>query len=63
MNCGEITLQAAPASVGITLTAAPNNVGLTLKGCDMGSTIYEHFAPSDADDFLTANNIQFIVLR
>lgn len=63
MNCGEITLIAAPLAVNIALGIAPDAVSMTLKGCDMGETRYEHFAPSDADDFLTANNKQFVVVR
>lgn len=63
MNCGEITLTAAPLAVNITLGIASNAVSMTLKGCDMGETRYEHFAPSDADDLITANNKQFVVVR
>ena len=63
MNCGEITLIAAPLAVNITLGIAPDAVNMTLKGCDMGETRYEHFAPSDADNFITANNKQFVVVR
>ena len=63
MNCGVITLNAAPLAVNIMLGISSNAVTMTLKGCDMGETRYEHFAPSDADDFLTANNKQFVVVR
>ena len=63
MNCGEITLIAAPLAVNITLGIAPDAVNMTLKGCDMGETRYEHFAPSDADDFYTSSNKQFVVVR
>ena len=63
MRCGEIMLNAAPLAVNIMLGIAPDAVNMTLKGCDMGETRYEHFAPSDADDFITANNKQFVVVR
>ena len=63
MNCGEITLIAAPLAVNITLGIAPEAVNMNLKGCDMGETRYEHFAPSDADDFYTSSNKQFVVVR
>ena len=63
MRCGEITLTAAPLAVDLTLGIASNAVSMALKGCDMGETRYEHFAPSDADDFYTASNKQFVVVR
>lgn len=63
MRCGEITLIAAPLAVYLTLGIAPDAVNMTLKGCDMGETRYEHFAPSDADDFYTSSNKQFVVVR
>ena len=63
MRCGEITLTAAPLAVNIMLGIAPDAVNMTLKGCDMGEARYEHFAPSDADDFYTSSNKQFVVVR
>ena len=63
MRCGEITLIAAPMTVGITIGVEPGAVTMMLKGCDMGDTAYEHFAPADADDFYSVENKQFVVLR